>query len=405
MSDLDIDELHEEAMSATGGGTYDFLEMAEQYGSPDSLSSGYLNWDLMLYRNPKTGNWGFPYGRVTGLWGNQETGKTTTALNLSARNIKEGGKHLGERHGGISVILLKEEDYDINYVKKHLKNVGIINKHFDKIRNQFIIKPIETVSDISDFLQDFLGTYDEKAQEIDDKGGNAREELPRIMITVDSFGATMAKDRQNSLEDDFDDDPKRAAKASALHDLFKLHLNKIARTGTMFLYTNHTRRNQNPNSYTKYKESNKDALKFYASCVCKLSKGYRREHNQERSHDKHKYKRGWEFQINVDKLRQPTRLNGKTKIDFYENIGLDKTDSIVKGLEMTEVANFTAGKYVIDFEEDHELHEYNGEYSENALRELIYEEFEFRKAAEKEARKRGPRNVQKDVAEQEKAMQ
>jgi RecA/RadA recombinase len=383
-----FDEVVKSVNGAGGHPMMKLQEMQDRYGIPGYCSTGYPSWDLHMMHSPDNSEWGFPYGRVTGIYGAQSALKTRTCYEILAENIKRGGH---------SFLLTYEMDFDESYATSFLRKRGI-KEDIDDL--PYGVKPILSMKELNDTVKSTLKKYKEVADKVEKSGDNPHEELPPIAIAVDSMGALLSHGDRQRLEGevkgkstDFEDGKQVGGKASEIHNFFQLHLLEFARLGVLFLYTNHYRDNIGYGN-KKYNPAHDSALKYYPSLRLEMKRGYDKKFQKERSSMNVKYRKGWEFLVRIRKVRQELALSGEVAIRFYENLGLDYIGSLVDAAHMSGVAGLYAGAYTLEVDDDHELSEFNGKYTKKKLRKKIREDVKFRVLLEKECMKRGPQVVQ-----------
>lgn len=391
-----LDGLFDEAVkSVQGAGGHPLMDlrtMQERYGVPRYCSSGYPSWDLHMMHDARNKSWGFPYGRISELFGAQSSLKTRTCYELLAENI---------RMGGHSYFLTFEMDFDEPYAAEFLRKRGV-NKSTKDL--PYAVKPIVSMLELDETVSSLLKTYSQVADGLEKKGENPLNHIPPIIIAVDSMGALLShgdKERLTSSKkkEGFDNGKQVGQKASEIHNFFQKHMLEFARLGVLFLYTNHYRDNIGYGN-KKYNPAHNSALKYYRTMQLEMKRGYDRSFQSERSSLKVKYRDGWPLVVKVRKTRNAQALAGEFEIRFYENRGLDYTQSLIDAGMMSDVVPVSRGNHVVDFPENHPLHEYNKKYARSDFRDLINEDVKFRVLLERACLRAGPKVAQDEIITQ-----
>lgn len=388
MMDL-FDEVVDSVGKGGGSPMMKLIEMQQRYGIPGYIETGYPSWDLHLMHSSDNSQWGFPYGRVSEMFGAESSLKTRTCYELMAENVKRGGH---------SHFLTYELDFEASYVEEFLRKRGI-EEHLNDL--PYSVAPIISMKELNDKVKRILAPYKKVADKAEKKGKDPHKVLPPICICVDSMGAMLSHGDRKRLEKDSKSEKKGfsggkqvGGKASEIHNFFQLYLLEWARLGVAFVYTNHYRDNIGYGN-KKYNPAHDSALKYYPSLRLDLRRGYDKSFQTQRSHNNINYKKGWIFKSKTHKIRQEMATDGVVEIKFYENLGLDYIGSLVDAAKISEVARLYGGVYTIDIEdEDKELAEHNGEYSERDLRDKIKNDVRFRVLLKQEVMRTGPTVIQ-----------
>jgi len=387
-----FDEAVKSVQGAGGHPMMNLRTMQDRYGVPRYCSSGYPSWDLHMMHDAMNKQWGFPYGRISELFGAQSSLKTRTCYELLAENIKLGGH---------SYFLTFEMDFDESYASEFLRKRNIKAGTDDL---DYGAKPIVSMLELDKTVTAILKPYKIVADSLEKAGKNPLEHLPPILIAMDSMGALLSHGDKERLESDkkklgFDNGKQVGQKASEIHNFFQKHMLDFARLGVLFVYTNHYRDNIGFGR-KKYNPAHDSALKYYRTMQLEMKRGYDKDLSNERSSLTVSYRDGWPLTVKIRKTRNAQTLAGEFEIPFYENRGLDYTQSLLDAGKMSDVAPRKSGKYVIDFPKKHSLHKWNGDYAEASFKDLINSDVEFRVLLERACMRAGPKVAQDEIVTQ-----
>lgn len=380
-----MDDLFDQAVQQSGdlegaGSPYLTLDQFhERYGVSRFLDVGYPSYNLHLMTDGQ-GNYGMPYGRVIEISGKESTLKTTMCLEVLAENVRQGGH---------SYLIQDEFDFNKEYAGRFLRKRGV-DTPFKELK--YTATGINSVSQLAERVKATLAPYKAMADELEKDGKNPRKELPPVVICVDSIGALVSEIERETYEDDFDDDPKRATKATDLHKFFKMFLEDFGRLGVLFLFTNHLRANMDYGN-KKYSIAHDSALRHYCSLRIQHSKGYKRSMKNDKSDNNVSYRRGFPLEVEIKKIRDDHTGKDQFEIPYFYQKGLDKLQSIMDAAHLTDVARWWGGTFQLELDEDNELSEFNDNYSPKKFRRVLKENPKLRNEIERLSYEAGPRQV------------
>lgn len=366
----------------SGESMYLMDEMEARYGVKKYLSTGLPSWDIRLMHNKDRTEYGFPYGRISEIHGETSSGKTSKALDLIARNVKQGG---------FSYYLTSELDYDEEYLYHFVCEEHGID--YEVAKKRIGIRPIKSISDLHKVVDGILEPIRGLAEEIESNGKIPNEELPDILIVPDSIGAMLSGENRDRIEEDFDDGDRMGGQAAALHRFFKYFLFDIGRLGIAFIMVNHFRANLQ--GYTKRKPASDWALKYYCSLRCGLIARTDSKLGKEKVNKKES-KVGFPVDIKIYKIRGEHVLTGKVTLDFYYNYGFDYVASLAETAEVTGIFNPIKRSYKVNIDEDNPLTKWfepGEKQSKKNFRKMIADDVELAVTLEKEVLKIGPEKL------------
>jgi len=318
--------------SKTGRDSFTLDEMERKFGVPDYISTGLPHWDLYLPHNEERTAYGIPYGRITEFHGENSSFKSTMLLIGGAKNLAKGG---------ITYSATCEMDYDSKYVKRFIEEEGL---DYKKVEDNWIIQPVKTVKDMFLFMQGIVEPLKELAEQLEAKGMNPLDNLPRVAITLDSLGALIGDTNNDRLDKDWDDGDQMGSFAKEVHNLFKFFLYDIGRLGIAFMFSNHFRDNLGF-GMKKNIPAHDSAVKFYASLRLEQKLGYSKPLAKSVTRDKQEYKAGVPLKIKIYKGRTDFVMSGELEVDYYYNYGFDYIGSLIIACRMTGLLSERAGTY------------------------------------------------------------
>jgi RecA/RadA recombinase len=363
MAELDLDKAFKDAQKAVekehGAPMLSISRMEELYGIPGCLPTGFPSLDLHLVQG-NDGTYGWPYGAISELYGQQGALKSSRLYDAAVKNIRYGSKHIDEKNEGVSILFISEPDWDKEYIMSFGKRYGLSEEDLEK--SKFKIAPVDTIEEMDTILSNFLEEYNEMANDVMKNDENPHQNLPRIFIGLDSMGKITAKEEKEENDDDFASENRRGLKAKAIHKFFKKHWMKFSKLGVCFLYSNHWRANMS--RWGKdVKPAHDDALKYYPSVraeVKKMTSGWSGKQDAKRD-----YNEGFTWRCTVYKVRDKVTFASKVDVDYYHNKGLDYFQSLIEAgryagilklsnglLKVTYYSNFILDD--CDFHEEYE---------------------------------------------------
>ena len=229
---------------STGGSIFDivksFDESAEILGkSKTAVISDYIDTGSYILNACISGSLlkGVPAGRCTGLAGDPGTGKTFLAISV-CRNA--------QKKGYTPIYLDSESAIDLDQVSK-----------LGADPNNFIIKQVTTVSEVSTFIARTCKSILEMPE----------EERPKVIFVLDSLGNLTS---EKELNDTIDGNDKRdMTRAQAVKALFRTNATALGKIQAPFIVNAHIYRTQD--LFAKTVVSGGSGINFNASVTLLLS--------------------------------------------------------------------------------------------------------------------------------------
>jgi RecA/RadA recombinase len=367
----------------TGKDALNIYEMEKRFGVRDYISTGMPSLDLHLPHNKDRSKYGLPYGRAIEIHGENSSFKTTTLLSIGAKNLEKGG---------ITYSATCEMDYDVKYVEKFILEQGLDPK---EVEDSWIIHPVTTVKDFHLFVKGVIDPISAIADELEGRGINPLEHLPRVLITLDSLGALQGDANNKRLDEDIEQGDKMGSFAKEVHDFFQFFLYDFARLGIMFVFTNHYRDNLGYGN-KKNIAAHDSAVKFYTSIRLEQKLGYSQDLAKKVTRDKIEFKRGAPLNIKIHKARTEFVMSGEVNLDYYYNYGFDYIGSLIEAGRMTSLIDESAKVYTINLPESDEYYStLNGKmFGVKDLRKLLKEDLDLCVRLEKLALAKGPNKIE-----------
>lgn len=357
---------------------YDIDKVYEKFGIHRYLSTGLPSWDLHLLHNKDRTQYGIPYGRIVEVHGDTSSCKTTLAMMLAAENSAQGG---------LTYWCQSEYDFDREYANKFLREKGLDE---DAEALWAVADPM-TIKDLFQVVKGIVEPVRELADKIEAKGGNPLEQLPPILIVVDSIAALSGDEDRSRIAKDWDDGNRTGSHAGEMHQFFKFFLHDFARLGICLFMTNHYRADLGFGRRTKV-PAHESAIRYYASLRSALKRGYDKANlNKTVSRSKIDYEVGFPLETSIYKVRGEYVQSGTLSIPYYHNHGFDYIASLIDACKMTGLTSERSGVYEFDSLGEELDKKYGGKkFSVKELREIFKEDLEFAVKCERMALKRGP---------------
>jgi hypothetical protein len=254
---------------------------------------------------------------------------------------------------------------------------------------------VKTVKDFYLFVRGIIDPIKEIADELESKGLEPMDHIPRIVITLDSLGALIGEVNNDRLEEDWDKGDQMGSFAGEMHKFFQYFLYDLGRLGIMFIFSNHFRDNLGFGN-KKNLAAHDSSVKFYASLRLETKLGYNQALSKAVTRDKISYKAGVPLKIKIFKARTNYVCDGELEVDYYYNHGFDYLGSLLQACRMSSIMSEKAGVYEFALPEGDEdfAKITDKKFGAKEIRDTLKSDAKLMIKLENLAYKRGPRQLE-----------